>query len=107
MLEISERSKEREQRMDESDILKIQKLYAEFEENPSRQLAVDIELKCDIAKLALGDRFYDLRHFNRISNEVSRYLDKEDLEKMNDYSAEELLGENTIALSKLFEKGND
>lgn len=54
-------------------------------------------------KVALGDRFYDLRHFNRISNEVSRYLDKEDLEKMNDYSAEELLGENTIALSKLFE----
>ena len=88
--------------MDESDILKIQKLYAEFEENPSRPLAADIELKCDIAKLALGDRFYDLRHFNRISNEVSRYLDKEDLEKMNDYSAEELLGENTIALSKLF-----
>ena len=105
MLGTSEPSKERERRMDESDILKIQKLYAEFEENPSRQLAVDIEIKCDIAKLALGDRFYDLRHFNRISNEVSRYLDKEDLEKMNDYSAEELLGENTIALSKLFEEG--
>ena len=105
MLEMLEHSKEREQRMDESDILKIQKLYAEFEENPSRQLAVDIELKCDIAKLALGDRFYDLRHFNRIAIEVSRYLDKEDLEKMSDYNAEELLGENTIALSKLFEEG--
>ena len=58
-------------------------------------------------KVELGDRFYDLRHFNRISNEVSRYLDKEDLEKMNEYDAKELLGENTIALSKLFEKGND
>ena len=105
MLGTSERSKEREQKMEESDLIKLQKCYAEFVDSPSVQLAAEIEMKCDMLKLALGDRVYDLRHFNRISNEVSRYLDREDLEKMNDYSAEELLGENTIALSKLFEEG--
>ena len=93
--------------MDESDLIKLQKSYAEFVDSPSAQLAAEIELKCDMLKVALGDRFYDLRHFNRISNEVSRYLDKEDLEKMNEYDAKELLGENTVSLSKLFEKGND
>ena len=93
--------------MDESDLIKLQKCYAEFVDSPSVQLAAEIELKCDMLKVALGDRFYDLRHFNRISNEVSRYLDKEDLEKMSDYNAEELLGENTIALSKLFEVKNE
>ena len=93
--------------MDESDLIKLQKSYSEFVDSPSEQLAAEIELKCDMLKVELGDRFYDLRHFNRISNEVSRYLDKEDLEKMNEYDAKELLGENTIALSKLFEKGND
>ena len=93
--------------MDESDLIKLQKRYAEFADSPSAQLAAEIEMGCDMLKAALGDRFYDLRHFNRISNEVSRYLDKEDLEKMNDHDAEEPLGENTMALPKLFEVKNE
>lgn len=57
------------------DLLKLQKMYEEFEDSPSEQLAADIELKCDMLKLALGDRFYDLRHFLRIANTTSQYLD--------------------------------
>lgn len=61
--------------MDEFDLIKLQKCYEEFVDSPSEQLAADIELKCDMLKVALGDRFYDLRHFLRISNSVSDYLD--------------------------------
>lgn len=61
--------------MDESDLIKLQKCYEEFVDSPSEQLAADIELKCDMLKVALGDRFYDLRHFQRISNTISQYLD--------------------------------
>ena len=62
--------------MDEFEFQKLQKLFNEFEENPNAEIAADIELRCDMMKLQLGDRFYDLRHFLRISNTVSNYLDK-------------------------------
>ena len=51
-------------------------MFNEFEANPNAEIAADIELRCDMMKLQLGDRFYDLRHFLRISNAVSNYLDK-------------------------------
>ena len=62
--------------MDEFEFQKLQKLFNEFEANPNAEIAADIELRCDMMKLQLGDRFYDLRHFLRISNAVSNYLDK-------------------------------
>ena len=62
--------------MDEFEFQKLQKLFNEFEANPNAEIASDIELRCDMMKLQLGDRFYDLRHFLRISNTVSNYLDK-------------------------------
>ena len=62
--------------MDEFEFQKLQKLFNEFEENPNAEIAAEIELRCDMMKIQLGDRFYDLRHFLRISNIVSNYLDK-------------------------------
>lgn len=85
--------------MDESDLIKLQKCYEEFEENPSQQLAADIELKCDMLKLALGDRFYDLRHFLRISNTISQYLDDLNPPKFKEFEIDEQ------PLSKIFGDG--
>ena len=82
--------------MDESDLIKLQKCYEEFEENPNQQLAATIELKCDMLKVALGDRFYDLRHFLRISNAISQYLDNLNPPNIDEFEVED------TNLSKLF-----
>lgn len=82
--------------MDEMDLLKLQKCYEEFVDSPSEQLAADIELKCDMLKVALGDRFYDLRHFLRISNAISQYLDNLNPPNIDEFEVED------TNLSKLF-----
>lgn len=83
--------------MDEFEFQKLQKLFNEFEENPNAEIAADIELRCDMMKLQLGDRFYDLRHFLRISNTVSNYLDKlnadEDKFEIENQSLDQIFGE--------------
>ena len=53
---------------------KILKLYRQFQSDPSQEIAEDIELSIDMLKAMIGERFYELTFFVRISNKVTQFL---------------------------------
>ena len=53
---------------------KILKLYRQFEHDQSIEIAEDIELSIDMLKAMIGERFYELTFFVRISNKITKFL---------------------------------
>lgn len=59
----------------EDRLNKILKLYRQFQSDPNKQDAEEIELSIDMLKACMGDQFYTLTFFSRIQREVTRWLD--------------------------------
>ena len=53
---------------------KILKLYRQFEQDQSIEIAEDVEMNIDMLKAMIGERFYELTFFVRISNKVTKFL---------------------------------
>lgn len=58
----------------ESKLNKILKLYRQFEHDQSINIAEDVEMNIDMLKAMIGERFYELTFFVRISNKVTQFL---------------------------------
>lgn len=63
----------------EDRLNKILKLYRQFQSDPSREIAEDIELSIDMLKACMGDQFYTLTFFSRIQREVTCWLDGKEM----------------------------
>lgn len=64
-------------------------------------MASEIEIKLDLLKLQLGYRFETLAHFQRIGREVGRFLDKKEVARRLEDSADDfedliVQGEKTL-----------
>ena len=53
---------------------KILKLYRQFEHDQSIEIAEDVEMNIDMLKAMIGERFYELTFFVRISNKITKFL---------------------------------
>ena len=53
---------------------KILKLYRQFAHDQSIEIAEDVEMNIDMLKAMIGERFYELTFFVRISNKVTNFL---------------------------------
>lgn len=53
---------------------KILKLYRQFEHDQSIDTAEDVEMNIDMLKAMIGERFYELTFFVRISNKITKFL---------------------------------
>ena len=53
---------------------KILKLYRQFEQDQSIESAEDVEMNIDMLKAIIGERFYELTFFVRISNKITKFL---------------------------------
>lgn len=53
---------------------KILKLYRQFEQDQSIEIAEDVEMNIDMLKAMIGERFYELTFFVRIANKVTKFL---------------------------------
>ena len=58
----------------EETLQKILKMYRQWQSDQTRELAEEIEIKLDLLKATIGDRFYELNFFARIGTEVTRFL---------------------------------
>ena len=63
----------------EDRLNKILKLYRQFQSDPNKQDAEEIELSIDLLKACIGDQFYALTFFSRIQREVTRWLDGKEM----------------------------
>ena len=50
------------------------KLYRQFEEDQSIEIAEDVEMSIDMLKAMIGERFYELTFFVRISKKITKFL---------------------------------
>lgn len=76
----------------EDILIKIQKLYEQFEEDPNEEIAKTIEMKLDFLKIAMRDMYFTLSYFPRIGKKISKYLDSLEADECQ-------LSENTNCLS--------
>ena len=53
---------------------KILKLYRQFEQDQSIESAENVEMTIDMLKAMIGERFYELTFFVRISNKITKFL---------------------------------
>ena len=53
---------------------KILKLYRQFEQDQSVEIAEDVEMNIDMLKAMIGERFYELTFFVRIAKKVTKFL---------------------------------
>ena len=53
---------------------KILKLYRQFENDQSIDIAEDVEMNIDMLKAMIGERFYELTFFVRISTKITKFL---------------------------------
>ena len=53
---------------------KILKLYRQFEKDQSIDIAEDVEMNIDMLKAMIGERFYELTFFVRISTKITKFL---------------------------------
>lgn len=53
---------------------KILNLYRQFEQDQSIEIAEDVEMNIDMLKAMIGERFYELTFFVRISNKITKFL---------------------------------
>ena len=58
----------------ECKLNKILKLYRQFEQDQSIEIAEDVEMNIDMLKAMIGERFYELTFFVRISNKITKFL---------------------------------
>ena len=58
----------------EETLQKTLKMYRQWQSDQTREMAEEIEIKLDLLKAEIGDRFYELNFFARIGAEVTRFL---------------------------------
>ena len=58
----------------ECKLNKILKLYRQFEQDQSVEIAEDVEMNIDMLKAMIGERFYELTFFVRISKKITNFL---------------------------------
>lgn len=75
----------------EETLQKILKMYRQWQSEQTREIAEEIEIKLDLLKAAIGDRFYELNFFVRIGSEVTRFLN--DLQRKESIQNEDIWGE--------------
>lgn len=80
----------------ENQINKILKTYREWQETKDESLALDCEREIDMLKLAIGDRFYELTYFERISLEVSKFLNNLDRERDSEKNEEDFFSNQSL-----------
>ena len=73
----------------EDRLNKILKLYRQFQNEPSQEIAEDIELSIDLLKACIGDQFYTLTFFSRIQREVTRWLDGKEMTTYEEEACDE------------------